>query len=75
MIPMPRRGTSEGDGKMSGWKCPQYATITFAAMLLLAGCVSQQKYDALDTNISNSTRRCRGGRRQPDADHALAKRH
>jgi chemotaxis protein MotB len=49
MIPMPRRGTSEGDGTMSGWKFLQYATITFAAMLLLAGCVSQQKYDALDT--------------------------
>ena len=46
---MPRRGTSEGDCKMSGWKCPQYATMTFAAMLLLAGCVSQQKYDTLDT--------------------------
>jgi len=34
---------------MSGWKFPQYATMTFIAMLLLAGCVSQQKYDALDT--------------------------
>ena len=34
---------------MSGWKCPQYATITFIAMLLLAGCVSQHKYDTLDT--------------------------
>jgi chemotaxis protein MotB len=49
MIPMPRRGHSEGDGKMSGWKFPQYATMTFTAMLVLAGCVSQQKYDALDT--------------------------
>jgi hypothetical protein len=38
MIPMPRRGKSEGDCTMSGWKFPQYATITFAAMLLLAGC-------------------------------------
>ena len=34
---------------MSGWKFPQYATMTFTAMLLLAGCVSQHKYDALDT--------------------------
>ena len=33
---------------MSGWKFPQYATMTFIAMLLLAGCVSQQKYDTLD---------------------------
>jgi chemotaxis protein MotB len=49
MIPMPRRGHSKGDGKMSGWKFPQGATMTFTAMLLLAGCVSQQKYDTLDT--------------------------
>jgi len=48
MIPMPRRGKSKGDGKMSGWKCSQWATMTFAAMLVLAGCVSQQKYDTLD---------------------------
>ena len=33
---------------MSGWKFPQCATMTFTAMLLLAGCVSQQKYDTLD---------------------------
>jgi chemotaxis protein MotB len=49
MIPMPRRGKSEGGCKMPGWKFPQYATMTFIAMLLLAGCVSQQKYDTLDT--------------------------
>ena len=49
MIPMPRRGKSEGDCKMPGWKFPQYATMTFIAMLLLAGCVSQKKYDTLDT--------------------------
>ena len=49
MIPMPRRGKSEGDCKMSEWKFPLCATMTFTAMLLLAGCVSQQKYDALDT--------------------------
>jgi chemotaxis protein MotB len=48
MIPMLRRGTSEGDCKMSGWKFPQYAMMTFTAMLLLAGCVSQKKYDTLD---------------------------
>src|SRR5512132_3166405 len=41
---------------MSKWRFPQYITMTFIAMLLLAGCVwqqkydaSQQKYDALDT--------------------------
>ena len=33
---------------MSKWRFPQYTTMTFIAMLLLAGCVSQQKYDALD---------------------------
>ena len=67
---------------MSKWKFPQDATMTFIAMLLLAGCVSQQKYDASQQsmtrwtqNISNSTRRCRRSRRQPDADHAIAKRH
>jgi chemotaxis protein MotB len=32
---------------MSGLKFAQHATMTFAIMLLLAGCVSQQKYDAL----------------------------
>jgi chemotaxis protein MotB len=32
---------------MSGLKPAQRATITFTAMILLAGCVSQQKYDAL----------------------------
>jgi chemotaxis protein MotB len=34
---------------MSGWKCLQCATMTFTAMLVLAGCVSQRKYDALET--------------------------
>ena len=34
---------------MSRWKFPQCATMTFTALLLLAGCVSQQKYDTLDT--------------------------
>ena len=33
---------------MSKRRFPQYTTTTFIAMLLLAGCVSQQKYDALD---------------------------
>jgi len=33
---------------MSGWKFPQGAMMTCTAILLLAGCVSQQKYDALD---------------------------
>ena len=34
---------------MSGLKFSQWATMTFTATLLLAGCVSQQKYDTLDT--------------------------
>jgi chemotaxis protein MotB len=50
MIPMPRRGKSEGECKMFGWKFPQGAMMTFIAMLVLAGCVSQQKYDALDAD-------------------------
>jgi chemotaxis protein MotB len=50
MIPMPRRGKSEGDCKMFGWKFPQAAMTMFTAMLVLAGCVSQQKYDALDAD-------------------------
>ena len=33
---------------MPGWKFLHTATMTFTAMLVLAGCVSQQKYDALD---------------------------
>jgi chemotaxis protein MotB len=33
---------------MSGWKFPQCATMAFTAMLVLAGCVTQQKYDALE---------------------------
>jgi len=49
MIPMPRRGHSEGDCTMSEWKFPQYAMMMFTAMMVLAGCVSQQKYDTLDT--------------------------
>ena len=34
---------------MSVLKFAQRATMTFAAMLVLAGCVSQQKYDALQS--------------------------
>ena len=34
---------------MSGWKFPQGATMMFTAMLVLAWCVTQQKYDALET--------------------------
>src|SRR4030095_2713190 len=45
---MPRRGTREGDHTMSRWKYPQGATVTCVALLVLAGCVPQQKYDTLD---------------------------
>src|SRR5262249_33831571 len=48
LIPMPRCGKNEGDYKMFRLKFPSYATMTFTAMLLFAGCVSQQKYDALE---------------------------
>ena len=41
---------------MSGWKFPQYATMTFTAILLLAGCVSQQKYDALEADYQQLNR-------------------
>src|SRR5215510_14430929 len=33
---------------MTRWKFLQSATITLTAMLLLTGCVSQQKYDTLE---------------------------
>ena len=37
-------------------KFPQCAAMTFTAMLLLAGCVSQQKYDALDAEYQQLNR-------------------
>jgi len=33
---------------MSEWKFARRATMTFAALLLFAGCVSENKYDALE---------------------------
>ena len=48
-MPGPHRGQSEGDGTMSTWSFPRCATLTFTALLMLGGCVSQQKYDTLDT--------------------------
>jgi chemotaxis protein MotB len=45
---MLRGGNSKGDCKMSGLKFPQCAMMMFAAMLGLAGCVTQRKYDALE---------------------------
>jgi chemotaxis protein MotB len=50
MIDMPRCGTSKGDSTMSRWKFPQYASMTCTALLLLAGCVSQHKYDTLEAD-------------------------
>jgi chemotaxis protein MotB len=41
---------------MSGWKFSQYATMTFTAMLLLAGCVTQRKYDALEARYQELNR-------------------
>jgi len=48
---MPRRGTRKGGRQMSGWKCTLGATMTCTVMLVLAGCVSQQKYDTLDARV------------------------
>ena len=42
--------------KISRLKFPQCGTMTFTAMLLLAGCVSQQKYDGLDTDYQQLER-------------------
>jgi chemotaxis protein MotB len=33
---------------MSTWSFPQCATLTFTALLMLGGCVSQGKYDAME---------------------------
>jgi chemotaxis protein MotB len=41
---------------MSGWKSSQYATMTLTAMLLLAGCVTQRKYDALEARYQELNR-------------------
>ena len=41
---------------MSKWKFPQYATMTFTAMLLISGCVPQQKYNALDAQYQELNR-------------------
>jgi chemotaxis protein MotB len=45
---MPHRGPREGDSTMSTRFFPQCATLAFTALLMLGGCVSQQKYDTLD---------------------------
>ena len=45
---MPRCGQSEGDDMMSRWNDSQGTLVTCIALLVLAGCVSQQKYDTLD---------------------------
>ena len=41
---------------MSGVQFSQWATITFTAMLLLAGCVTQRKYDTLETRYQDLNR-------------------
>jgi chemotaxis protein MotB len=41
---------------MSRWKFSHYVSVTFTAMLLTSGCVSQQKYDALDTRYEDLNR-------------------
>jgi chemotaxis protein MotB len=47
---MPHRGQSKGDSTISGWQFSQGATMTFTPLLLLAGCVAQHKYDALEAD-------------------------
>jgi chemotaxis protein MotB len=41
---------------MPGWKCLPCATMTFTALLVLAGCVTQQKYDALEARYQQLNR-------------------
>jgi chemotaxis protein MotB len=41
---------------MSGVQFSQWATITFTAMLVLAGCVTQRKYDTLETRYQELNR-------------------
>jgi len=41
---------------MFGWKFPQCATLTFTALLVLTGCVSQQKYDTLEAQYRQLNR-------------------
>jgi chemotaxis protein MotB len=41
---------------MSGVKFSQWATLTFTAMLVLTGCVTQRKYDALDARYQELNR-------------------
>ena len=61
---------------MSGLKFVRCATMTFAAMLLLAGCVSQQKYDALQSRYDQLNQTMSSEiSSQPDAYRATAKRH
>jgi chemotaxis protein MotB len=45
---MPRRGSRKGENSMSRWPRPPCALLLCTALLVLAGCVSQQKYDTLD---------------------------
>src|SRR5215510_6943962 len=53
---MPHRGNNKGEDTMTGWKFPQGAALTFTALLVLAGCVSQQKYDALEAEYQQLNR-------------------
>jgi chemotaxis protein MotB len=47
-MPMPRRGSSQGENLMSRWPCLPCVLLLCTALLVLAGCVSQHKYDTLD---------------------------
>jgi chemotaxis protein MotB len=45
---MPRCGSNKGENPMSRWPCLPCALLLCTALLVLAGCVSQHKYDTLD---------------------------
>ena len=54
---------------------PQCATMTFTALLLLAGCVSQQKYDTLDTEYQQLNQTMSAEVAANQMQITLAKRH
>jgi chemotaxis protein MotB len=41
---------------MTGWKFPHFALMTCTVMVVLAGCVTQQKYDALEAEYQQLNR-------------------
>ena len=61
---------------MSALNFSHGAAMTFIVMLLLSGCVSQQKYDALQSRYDQLNQNdVFGDHRQADAYRATAKRY